>query len=286
MIKYYKDKEGITHSFEVEVDDDPLDPRYDFDGQIGKMMCWHRNYQLGDYKDNEYSDPEDFLNSLIRKKVTEKQIINYIKNKKTSNGLELKYNRKDGLWELWGYYYLFPLQGEKDARFSVIESNNPIEYLVDDMIEALSFEDKWKLLERYANIVFLPLYLYDHSGITMNTTGFSCRWDSGQVGYIYTDKETVLACGGKIKSDKGNYINVTTKNWKKAAYQWMDMEVEEYDMYLQNEVYGYTDTNLETDETDSCWGFFSKEWGDDLFNEMVLEAGIEVEEWLSNEEIA
>ena len=25
-----------------------------------------------------------------------------------------------------------------------------IEYLVDDMIEALSFEDKWKLLERYA----------------------------------------------------------------------------------------------------------------------------------------
>ena len=26
-----------------------------------------------------------------------------------------------------------------------------------------------------------PLYLYDHGGITMNTTGFSCSWDSGQV---------------------------------------------------------------------------------------------------------
>ena len=31
----------------------------------------------------------------------------------------------------------------------------------------------------------LPLYLYDHSGITMNTTGFSCRWDSMRVGFIF-----------------------------------------------------------------------------------------------------
>lgn len=38
-------------------------------------------------------------------------------------------------------------------------------------------------------VVYLPLYLYDHSGITMNTTGFSCRWDSGQVGWIYATKQ-------------------------------------------------------------------------------------------------
>ena len=37
--------------------------------------------------------------------------------------------------------------------------------------------------------LMLPLYLYDHSGITMNTTGFSCPWDSGQVGWIYAFKE-------------------------------------------------------------------------------------------------
>ena len=39
------------------------------------------------------------------------------------------------------------------------------------------------------NVVYLPLYLYDHSGITMNTTGFSCPWDSGQVGWIYATKD-------------------------------------------------------------------------------------------------
>lgn len=39
------------------------------------------------------------------------------------------------------------------------------------------------------NVVYLPLYLYDHDGITMNTTGFSCPWDSGQVGWIYATKD-------------------------------------------------------------------------------------------------
>lgn len=285
MKKYYKDKDGILHSFEVERDDEPFDPRYDCDGHIGKMMCWHRNYNLGDYIDNKYLSIEDFLNNLVRSKIAGKQIINYIRNKKTVNDLELRYNRKDDLWELCSYNSFY-CQGEIISEFSVIESNTHIEYLVDDIIEVLTFEDKWKLLERYAGIVYLPLYLYDHSGITMNTTGFSCQYDSGQVGYIYTDKETVINLGGRIKSSKDNYINVTTKNWKKAAYQWMNDEVEEYDMYLRDEVYGYIDTNLETGDTDSCWGFISKKWGDDLFAEMVLEAGIEVDEWIPDEKIA
>ena len=41
-------------------------------------------------------------------------------------------------------------------------------------------------------VIILPLYLYDHSGITIQTTPFSCPWDSGQVGFIYMDRETIL----------------------------------------------------------------------------------------------
>ena len=37
--------------------------------------------------------------------------------------------------------------------------------------------------------VILPLYLFDHSGITMNTTGFNCRWDSGVVGWVYANHD-------------------------------------------------------------------------------------------------
>jgi len=39
--------------------------------------------------------------------------------------------------------------------------------------------------------VILPLFLYDHSGITMNTTGFNCNWDSGRVGFIYATAEKI-----------------------------------------------------------------------------------------------
>ena len=45
-------------------------------------MCWHRDYRLGDYKENEFSDNEDFLNDLVRNNVKEKLIINYVKAKK------------------------------------------------------------------------------------------------------------------------------------------------------------------------------------------------------------
>jgi len=55
--------------------------------------------------------------------------------------------------------------------------------------------DSWlagEVLDKHeaGSVVFLPLYLYDHSGITMNTTGFSCPWDSGQVGWIWATKKT------------------------------------------------------------------------------------------------
>ena len=290
--RYFKDSDGKICRIRLEQDTDPSNPRYDWDGNIGKMMCWHRNYNLGDYKENNYSDNEDFLNDMVRDYVPEKAIINFVKAKKTSNGLELKYNRKEQLWELWGYYY-WSLFGEKhEPKFDVIESNNPIDYLIDDIIEAMSQEDKWKLLERYANIVYLPLYLYDHSGITMNTGGFSCRWDSGQVGYIYTDKNTILKTVGAFKNEKGNYIKVNEKNWKKAAYKSMEDEVHTYDMYLTGEVYGLVVEELvdeeddEWNETDSCWGFYNDSWGDKLFEEVARDFGISEELFDSLEEVA
>ena len=93
--------------------------------------------------------------------------------------------------------------------------------------------------------LMLPLYLYDHSGITMNTTGFSCPWDSGQVGWIYASKEDALReFGGKT----------FTAATRKKAEDRMRGEVEYYDSYLRGEAYGfelYKDGELE----DSCWGF-------------------------------
>lgn len=276
--RYYKEN-GKLMRLHLEQDDEPLDPRYDWDGHIGKMMCWHREYRLGDYKDNNYNDNEDFLNNLVREKVEEKSIINYIKAKKASNGLELKYDRHEKMWQLWGTYYWFPLGTSKEAKFGVIEEYESLNWLIDDMIEALPQKDKWYLLEKHANIVYLPLYLYDHSGITISTGSFGDRWDSGQVGYIYTDKKTIFDCGGKTQNEKGNYVKVTNRNWKEAAYKWMQGEVDDYDMYLTGEVYGviieeYNAEDEDWEEKDSCWGFFNNKWGDELIKEVALDFGV------------
>lgn len=93
----------------------------------------------------------------------------------------------------------------------------------------------------------LPLYLYDHSGITMRTSEFGDPWDSGQVGYIYILPE-------KIHEEWGKGPHA----YKKARICLVG-EVETYDMYLRGDVYGYVVEDEEGKSLDSCWGFFGQE---------------------------
>ena len=52
-------------------------------------------------------------------------------------------------------------------------------------------ELKQGIIENEGEVVILPLFLYDHSGITISTTPFSCNWDSGQVGFIFVSKHKI-----------------------------------------------------------------------------------------------
>ena len=94
--------------------------------------------------------------------------------------------------------------------------------------------------------MILPLYLYDHSGITMNTTGFSCPWDSGQVGWIYADKRRIEAEYGKV-----------TPETMEKARQVLEGEVKSYDYFLTGQCYGFQ-LFREDVEVDSCWGFLGE----------------------------
>jgi hypothetical protein len=123
--------------------------------------------------------------------------------------------------------------------------------------------DSWDELEKdiikCENVgVILPLYLYDHSGITMNTTGFSCNWDSGRVGFIFISKEKMLKeYGGKI----------VTKKLKDKVTEYLKGEVETYDKYLTGDVHIYKlyevttcDLGHEHKElVESCGGYFGEE---------------------------
>lgn len=93
--------------------------------------------------------------------------------------------------------------------------------------------------------VILPLYLYDHSGLAMNTTGFHCPWDSGQVGYIYVTLEDVRT--------EYQCRRVSAKR-RAQIEDYLRQEVATYADYLAGNVHGYV-VERDGEEIESCWGF-------------------------------
>ena len=148
------------------------------------------------------------------------------------------------------YYCLLDL-ARSSKGLTYKDSDLGDEYAYDDLPlpEKLS-EKVWKYIN--SHYVILPLYLYDHSGITMSTSSFRDGWDSGQVGYIYISYE-------KIREEYGyKRINATRK---KKIHEYLNVEVETYDQYLTGDVYGFKDfCNVCDEELDSVWGFFGSNW--------------------------
>lgn len=93
--------------------------------------------------------------------------------------------------------------------------------------------------------VILPLFLYDHSGITMNTTGFHCPWDSGQVGFI-------VASLAKVREAYG--VKRVTRKVRERALEALRNEVEVYDHYLTGNVYV-----MHLDDDYAIGGFFGSD---------------------------
>jgi len=172
-IETYKFTDG--KQLEIILDDSPESPREWC--TLGKMVCFHNRYNLGDHTDYDYTD-----------------------------------------YANW------------DEMQEVIKTDNP-------------------------DCVILPIYMYDHSDITINTTGFSCPWDSGQIGFIFISRE-------RINEVYGNHDGRSNEEIEK----YLRDEVATYDQYLRGDVYGFIlrGKNCETcdgegENEDSCWGFYGSD---------------------------
>jgi hypothetical protein len=132
----------------------------------------------------------------------------------------------------------------------------------------------WKKKKAYA---CLPVYMYDHSGIRLGTKSFNCRWDSGQVGFIYITKEQVKKEGYDSKWLKKyieNYPEKAGKSLKEIIEGFLETEIKIMDQYVSGSVYGFKlidspENNIseEERELDSCWGFY----GDDIKTNGILD---------------
>ena len=112
-------------------------------------------------------------------------------------------------------------------------------YILGDTDHGLSIDESQEIYES-DDYISLPVYMYDHSGITINCTGFSCPWDSGQLGIIFCKK------GFENMTDEQILSNLQS-------------EVSTYDRYLRGDVYGYTITDCLGEDIESCCGFFGED---------------------------
>ena len=109
-------------------------------------------------------------------------------------------------------------------------------------------------LVKQGAVVILPLYLYDHGIQTISTKSFIGRahhadWDSGQVGFIYIGRETVLKEFG--------HKRITAKIREKLT-TYLENEVKTYDAYMTGEVFGY-EVCKDGEVLDSCGGYYGDE---------------------------
>lgn len=91
--------------------------------------------------------------------------------------------------------------------------------------------------------VKLPIYMLEHSGISISTSPFGCPWDSGHIGWIYATIEEIEDVG---------LSNINIPENKEKVIEILKTEIKEYDMYLRGQVYGYSIPP----DIDSCWGFY------------------------------
>ncbi len=166
-------------------DDASMSPR-DWD-TLGKMVCWHRRYELGD--PHSFENPDAFFADVVE---------------------------------------------------TAIASNTDTCAVRSWIANKMSAKDAAAI-----SVVMLPLYLYDHTGISMNTKGFHCPWDSGQVGFIYASND-------QIRKEYG--VSKITADIRNRVIETLECEVASYSAFLEGCVYGFIVTR-DGEEIGSCWGF-------------------------------
>lgn len=232
-------RDGKDVSILVQRDDYPDNPR-DW-GNLGRMICFHNRYRLGD--SHKYKSPQNFVADLVEETTSDAELCQRIK---TTPRLEIVRDDKD----LILLEHCKSIRGEEEIYS--IASGETMDSLVRDLhsrLDELEISTLFSLLDQ-DKVTMLPLYLLDHSGLSMSTSSFGDPWDSGQVGWIYVTREKFLKETGYTKAQ-----------WPGRAIEMLNNEVKTYDQYLTGEVCGFTEFELSDDgewrETDnSCWGFY------------------------------
>lgn len=209
----WSDDDGKTYMVAVKQDDQSL-TLYDDFCFAADMYCWHRRYNIG--VEHKFSSPQDFWINAVEKYVPEEEQINYALEGKIE-GMHLIAHEDDtynmSFDEYPDIYY------EKEPKWKTLQ-------LIQN---ELSNKDCETLL--YPYVEWMPVWMYDHSGQTIRcgeNNPFCDRFDSGQIGLVIISKQTMLS-----------EFKCTENDWRERAREIMTAEVEEYDEFIQGNIFGY-----------------------------------------------
>lgn len=112
-------------------------------------------------------------------------------------------------------------------QLGIIYSNhrnyNPCNHTIDEIL--VEDEDGNRSID--SDYIYVPIYCYEHGGITLSTSSFSCPWDSGMFG--------VMACE-KSKAEK-EFGDLSNKENLEKALECLRNEVEVWDLYYTGQVF-------------------------------------------------
>ena len=143
-------------------------------------------------------------------------------------------------------------------RYSLGDDDNVLGFSKNSMRSACNCWDdvESELIKRGA-LEILPVYMYDHSGITINTTGYGGPFDSGQIGFVYVTRASLELCMGWERITAVRRIKI-----KETLLQ----DVAHYDSFLRGAVYNWV-LEVQTCEKcdtwqheDSCCEFIGDDW--------------------------
>jgi hypothetical protein len=232
-----------------------------FDGNMGVMFCDYRGYTLGDI------DAEDPREHTVECEVCDGSGENrrewHVGIHRTATPLG-DFTGENA--ETEAQAFLADLPGLSEGRYYIepgtcpkCEGEGELEVGIVDY-----------LVREHGAKVVLPLFVYEHSGITMRAganlvtnednmrstdrfVGDAAGWDTSTVGVIFDTKQT--------HTERGDADDLTVEQITEA----LQSEVAYYAAYLEGSVFGYQVVQVELDEDDepvddgevldSCWGF-------------------------------
>ena len=170
----YQTESYRGYNINIYYDEFPDSPRtWD---NVATFVCEHPRYHLGDGK-----KIEGVIQELFDKYVSSEDII-----KKFCENKNAKLVEDDG-----EKYYEYEVKYDTYPHTVCIPADD-IGYRAKEMAESFTVREKLDMIQAKGEIVWRPISMYEHSGISIWLGGksghYDARWDCSTIGFAYVDK--------------------------------------------------------------------------------------------------